>query len=179
MKLVSWNLLSKCLGCECFRNDGNTCKSMGNFVVRTLIWHLTVVIALSTVPPPDLPCLLGGGGGLCCWVVKVSDLQSLASHHCRLESRIVRILSCEEAIQLAYGRSVVLLGCALVPEIMHGGAPGVFLHHESWKVAIWPSLCWCDVKPNKINKWFSALLIFGRVMGPWLSVFESNSLVLY
>jgi hypothetical protein len=33
------------------------------------------------------------------------------------------ILSCEEAIQLAYRISVVLLGCSFVPEIMHGRAP--------------------------------------------------------
>jgi hypothetical protein len=39
------------------------------------------------------------------------------------------ILSCEEAIQLAYGKSGVLLRCPIVPEIMHGRAPEVFLHH--------------------------------------------------
>jgi hypothetical protein len=33
--------------------------------------------------------------------------------------------SCEEAIQLAYGTSVVLLRCPFVPEIMHGRAPEV------------------------------------------------------
>jgi hypothetical protein len=38
------------------------------------------------------------------------------------------ILSCEEAIQLAYGTSVVLLGCTFVPEIMHRRAPEVFFH---------------------------------------------------
>ena len=38
--------------------------------------------------------------------------------------------SCEEAIQLAYGMSVVLLWCLLVNEIMLRvrGAPKVFLH---------------------------------------------------
>ena len=36
---------------------------------------------------------------------------------------------CEEANQLAYGMSVVLLSCQLVPEIMHGGTPEVFLYH--------------------------------------------------
>jgi hypothetical protein len=46
------------------------------------------------------------------------------------------ILSCEEAIQLAYGTSVVLLQCPFVHEIMHGGAPEVFLHKLSWNVAI-------------------------------------------
>jgi hypothetical protein len=35
-----------------------------------------------------------------------------------------------------------------VPEIIHERAPEVFLHHISWNVAIWPLLCWCDVKPN-------------------------------
>ena len=38
----------------------------------------------------------------------------------------IRILLCEEAIQLAL--SVVLLRCPLVSEIMNGGAPDVFLH---------------------------------------------------
>jgi hypothetical protein len=33
-----------------------------------------------------------------------------------------------------------------VPEIMHGRAPAVFLHQLSWKVAIWPILCWCIKK---------------------------------
>jgi hypothetical protein len=44
-----------------------------------------------------------------------------------------RNLSCEKAIQLAYGRSVVLPRFPLVPEIMLGGAPGVFLHKQSLK----------------------------------------------
>jgi hypothetical protein len=34
----------------------------------------------------------------------------------------------EEAIQLAYGTSVVLLRYPFVPEIMHEKAPEVFLH---------------------------------------------------
>jgi hypothetical protein len=34
----------------------------------------------------------------------------------------------EEAIQLAFGTSVVLLGYHFVPEIMHGRAPEIFLH---------------------------------------------------
>ena len=38
------------------------------------------------------------------------------------------ILTCEEAIQLAYGTSVVLLSCPIVSEIMHRGAPEAFLH---------------------------------------------------
>jgi hypothetical protein len=46
------------------------------------------------------------------------------------------IFSCEEAIQLAYGTTVVLLRCPFVPEIMHGGAPEVFLRQFSWNVAI-------------------------------------------
>jgi hypothetical protein len=41
---------------------------------------------------------------------------------------------CEEAVQLAYGTSVVLLRCLFLPEI------------------IWPILCQCDVKPNQTNK---------------------------
>ena len=41
------------------------------------------------------------------------------------------ILSCEEAVQLAYGTSVVLLMCPLVPEKKY-----VFLHQKRWKVTI-------------------------------------------
>jgi hypothetical protein len=44
-------------------------------------------------------------------------------------------LSSDEAIQLPHGTSVVLLRCLFVPKIMHGGAPEVFLHQYSWKVA--------------------------------------------
>jgi hypothetical protein len=42
--------------------------------------------------------------------------------------RIPWIISCEEAIELAYGTSVVLLRCPFVPEIMNARAPEVFLH---------------------------------------------------
>jgi hypothetical protein len=62
-------------------------------------------------------------------VVKVVDFKPLAPHRCVFESiQGLWILSCEEAIQLAYGRSVVLLGYQFVLEIMHGRAPEVFLH---------------------------------------------------
>jgi hypothetical protein len=62
-------------------------------------------------------------------VVKVVDFKPLAPHLCGFESRQgLWILSCEEAIQLAYGTSVVLLRYPFVPEIMHGRAPEVFLH---------------------------------------------------
>jgi hypothetical protein len=71
-----------------------------------------------------------------CWnwgvrgrVVKVVDFKPLAPHRCGFEFRQgLWIISCEEAIQLAYGTSVVLLRCSFVPQIMHGGAPEVFLH---------------------------------------------------
>jgi hypothetical protein len=55
-------------------------------------------------------------------VDKVVDLNPLAPQRCRFESHQIHwILSCEEAIQLAYGTSVVLLMCPVVPEIMFGG----------------------------------------------------------
>ena len=55
------------------------------------------------------------------------DSGSLAPQRCGFESQHgLWILSYEEAIQLAYRTSVVLLGCPLVPEIKHGGAPEVF-----------------------------------------------------
>jgi hypothetical protein len=54
---------------------------------------------------------------------------SLAPHRCGFESRQgLWILSCEEAIELAYGTLVVLLRCPFVPEIMQGRVPEVFLH---------------------------------------------------
>jgi hypothetical protein len=62
-------------------------------------------------------------------VVKVVDFKPLAPYRCGFESRQgLWILSCEEVIQLAYGTSVVLLKYPFVPEIMHRGAPEVFLH---------------------------------------------------
>jgi hypothetical protein len=61
-------------------------------------------------------------------------LRLLTSNHLPLTAvgsnpdRGLWILSCEEAIQLAYRTSVVLLRCPFVPEIIHGRAPEVFLH---------------------------------------------------
>ena len=53
-------------------------------------------------------------------VVTVVDLESLAPHRCGFETlQGFWNLSCKEAIQLAYGTSVVLLRRPLVPEIMH------------------------------------------------------------
>jgi hypothetical protein len=70
-------------------------------------------------------------------VVKVVDFKPLAPHRCGFKScQGLWILSCEEAIQLAYGTYVVLLGYPFVPEIMQGRAPEVFLHQYSWNVAI-------------------------------------------
>jgi hypothetical protein len=90
-------------------------------------------------------CLLRGVRGR---VVKVVDFKPLAPHRCVLESRQgLWILSCEEAIQLAYGTSVVLLRCPFVPEIMHGRAPAWCLPPPV-NVAKWPILCRCDVKPK-------------------------------
>jgi hypothetical protein len=56
------------------------------------------------------------------------------------------ILSCETAIQLAYGTSSILLRCPFVPEIMHGRAPEVFLEHGhmTFTVSVWP-------KPKRIK----------------------------
>ena len=47
------------------------------------------------------------------------------------------------------GVSVVLLRGLLVPEIMHRGAPEVFFHQLSWKLAKLPVQCWCDINTNK------------------------------
>jgi hypothetical protein len=64
-------------------------------------------------------------------VVKVVDFKPLAPPRCGFESRQglwITDPSCEEAIQLAYGTSVVLLRCPFVSEIMDGRRPEVFLH---------------------------------------------------
>jgi hypothetical protein len=62
-------------------------------------------------------------------VVKVVDFKPLAPYRCGFESlQGLWILSCEQAIQLAYGTLVVLLRFPYLPEIMHGRAPEVFLH---------------------------------------------------
>jgi hypothetical protein len=66
---------------------------------------------------------------VCGRVVKVVDFKPLAPHRCGFEfQQGLWILSCVEAIQLAYGMSVVLLRCPFMPEKMHRGAPEVFLH---------------------------------------------------
>jgi hypothetical protein len=55
-------------------------------------------------------------------VVEVVDFKQLTPHRCGFDSRQgLWILSCEEAIQLAYRTSAVLLRCPFVPEIMHEG----------------------------------------------------------
>jgi hypothetical protein len=57
-------------------------------------------------------------------VVKVVDFKQLAPHRYWFESRQgLLILSCEEAIPLAYETSMVLLRSPFVTEIMHGRAP--------------------------------------------------------
>jgi hypothetical protein len=66
--------------------------------------------------------------GVCGRVVKVIDFKPLASHLCVFKSQGQGLLSCEEAIQLAYVTSLALLRFSSVPDIMHGGAPEVFLH---------------------------------------------------
>jgi hypothetical protein len=67
-------------------------------------------------------------------------------------SRGLWILSCEEAIQLAYGTLVILLTMLVGPKIMQWGSIAVFFYQESWKIVIWPLLCWCNITHNeKIN----------------------------
>ena len=65
-------------------------------------------------------------------VVRVIDLHvdSPALRRCGFEFRkeLFWILSCEETIQLAYGMAIVILRRPLVSELIHTGAPKVFLH---------------------------------------------------
>ena len=57
-------------------------------------------------------------------MVRDIDLVSLAHDCYRFESHQgFWILSCEEAIQIAYEMLVVLLRCLLVPEIIRRGLP--------------------------------------------------------
>ena len=51
-----------------------------------------------------------------------------------------------------YPANLLLLRCPLVPEIMHGGEPDVFLHHLSWEAVIYPLQCWWVIKPNQKNE---------------------------
>jgi hypothetical protein len=74
-------------------------------------------------------------------VVNVVDFKPLADHRYGVESRHgLRVLSCEKAIQLANGTTVVLLRCPFVREIIPGRASEVFLLQLSWNLAIWPKL---------------------------------------
>ena len=53
-------------------------------------------------------------------VIRVIDLELLTPQCCGFESRhSLWILSCEEAIHLAYETLVVLFKCPLLPEIMY------------------------------------------------------------
>jgi hypothetical protein len=56
--------------------------------------------------------------------------------------------SCEEAIQLAYGTSAVLLRCLFVPEIMHRRALDVFSTSKAGKLPYDLYCVWCHVKLN-------------------------------
>jgi hypothetical protein len=61
--------------------------------------------------------------------------KNLSPHCCGLKSCLgLRIFSYEEAIQLAYGSSVVLLMCLnLVPEIVHRAPPRAFFSSKAGK----------------------------------------------
>jgi hypothetical protein len=95
-------------------------------VISHIVTALYIVI--SRAPLITARLCVKHGRGLCGRVVKVADLRSQVPHRCRFDPHLGWNLSCEEAIQLAYGRSVVLPRCPLVPKIMPCGAPGVFLH---------------------------------------------------
>ena len=89
-------------------------------------------------------------------------LFSLAPHQCGFESHQgLWILSCDEVIQLAFRTSAVHLGCPLVPEIMHGGAPEVFL-------------CCCIIKIKLNHIYICVCLGFNIFSGPILVVSPSN-----
>jgi hypothetical protein len=49
-------------------------------------------------------------------------------HNAYIKLFFYKNINIEEAIQLAYGMSVVLLRCPFVPEILNGRASEVFFH---------------------------------------------------
>ena len=75
-------------------------------------------------------------------MIKSRPLESLTSNHLPLTAVGLNppkghwILLCDEDIQLAYGKSVVLVRCPLVPEKMHGCLPEVFLHQCFFTVLV-------------------------------------------
>jgi hypothetical protein len=97
---------------------------MDEYRVKAFSVLVTRYIAIDIAIDPSI-----FSGGVRGRVVKGVDFKPLAPHRCGFESQQgLWILSCEEAIQLAYGTSVVLLRCPFVPEIMHGRASEVFLN---------------------------------------------------
>jgi hypothetical protein len=93
-----------------------------NLVITKEIFSFNFAIKLRSL-------YIGSLRGVHGLMVKVVDFKPLAPHLYRFETgQGLWILTCEEAIQLAYGTSVVLLRCLFMPEIMHRRAPEVFLH---------------------------------------------------
>ena len=102
---------------DSFEKKGKYCKQF-----KVIGWLIIMPLHLAL----NEKKIVGGVHG------RVADLESLTSQGCEFESHQgLWILSCEEAFQLAYRTSVVLLRCSLLPEIMPKGAPKVFLHQ--WK----------------------------------------------
>jgi hypothetical protein len=71
-------------------------------------------------------------------VINRTYFKPLESHRCEFEfGKALRILSFEEAIQLAYGTSVVLLRCLCLPDLIHRGLPPpvkLGIHHDLYSV---------------------------------------------
>jgi hypothetical protein len=62
----------------------------------------------------------------------VVNFKPLAPHYCGVESnQELLIVIHEKVIQLAYRKSVLLLRCPFLPEIMHRGASDIFLHGKA------------------------------------------------
>jgi hypothetical protein len=104
-----------------YKNDFSSLSNLTNqvsFLLGLNILHTSdmVLYVLDMVLHLLFQKLIGGVRG---HVVKIVDLL-FAPYHCGFESRQgLCILSCESAIQLAYGTSVVLFRCQFMPEIMH------------------------------------------------------------
>jgi hypothetical protein len=74
------------------------------------------------------------------WLMVLTSNYFSSSLWVRIPSRTFNS-SCDEFIQLAYRTSIVLLMHPIVPEIMHGRTPEIFLYYYSGRVAMYHVIC--------------------------------------
>jgi hypothetical protein len=114
--------------------------------------------------------------GDCGRVGKVANIKTLAPHHCRFESlQQLWILPCKGAIQLAYGRWVVLLRCLFMLEITHG-ATGLIplIKLESHLMAYLLSTALVHHKTQQKHFYISSLCSSGRIYSSFSTHLKSK-----